>query len=89
MCAPAPEEGFGVSNLQVICSFSKTISFISQLFDHSCWDCTSVLFIYFYPLENNLVDMSTSSDEEETPPDLAGLNDHHGSCPVELPCALP
>ncbi|XP_067026536.1 uncharacterized protein [Acropora muricata] len=27
--------------------------------------------------ENNLVDMSTSSDEEETPPDLAGLNDHH------------
>ena len=47
-------------------------------------------FLYiFYYLENNLVDMNTSSDDEEASPDLAGLSDHHGICPVKLPCALP
>ena len=71
------------------CSFSETISFFSQLFDLSCCDCRYILFIFFYSVENNLVEMNTSSDDEEASPDLAGLNDHHGKCPVKLPCALP
>ena len=75
------------------CSFSKTIiSFISQLFDHSCCDCTFILFI-FYSLDNNLVDMNSSSDDEEASPDFAELNGHHGgkillSCKTSLCSSL-